>query len=206
MNRPVKEEYAMLREEIMECMRDQNHLSTFASATTCTYIGAVIALKNPNPFLYLLPFIILIPASFKISKYQCRVAYLASYLIVFLEGKDSFLWETRYNRFSADDTQQKTNIRTFLETMEFTILGCLCYVLCLLNHPFQFLQDSEFGESSILLMKHLTLIGPLLLIVVIACNMINYQNFRSAIQKNVKKWQAYKCKEYSHAGRLSIRR
>lgn len=206
MNRPIKEEYAMLREEIMECMRDQNNLSTFISATTCTYIGVVIAIENPNPFLYLLPFIILIPASFKISKYQYRISYLASYLIVFLEGVNSFLWETRYNVFSTDDKHQKTNICTFLETMEFTIMGVLCYVLCLLNRPFQFLEKSGFGEDVILLMKQFTMIGPLLLIVVIAYNMINYQNYRNSIKKNIEKWQAYKYDKYSHIGHVSIHR
>ena len=90
MSRPVQQEYAMLREEIMEIMRSQNSLSTFVSATICTFIGVVIALDSPNPLLYLIPFTVLVPAAFKEANYQKRVAYLASYLIVFF-GKRQFL-------------------------------------------------------------------------------------------------------------------
>lgn len=89
MSRPVQQEYAMLREEIMEIMRSQNSLSTFVSATICTFIGVVIALDSPNPLLYLIPFTVLVPAAFKeaLSK-TCCISGILSYCFF---GKRQFL-------------------------------------------------------------------------------------------------------------------
>lgn len=181
MSRPVKEEYLMLREEIMECMKSQASLSTFVSATICTYLAAVIALKNPDPLFYLVPFLILVPASLKEAKYQLRIAYLASYLITFLEGPDSFLWETRYHAFSKTSRQRNSRIRALFETFEFTLFSILCDILFLWNYQmsFPFASVADFLLFAI----------PIILIVVIAWNMFNYQNFRKIIEKNIARWK-----------------
>lgn len=181
MNRPVKEEYLMLREEIMECMKSQASLSTFVSATICTYLAAVIALKKPDPLFYLVPFLILVPASLKEAKYQLRIAYLASYLIVFLEGPDSFLWETRYHAFSRIPGQRNSRMRALFETFEFTLFSILCYVLFLRNYQMTF----PFSDLTDFLLFFI----PIILIGVIAWSMFNYQNFRKTIEKNIIKWK-----------------
>lgn len=192
MSRFIKEEYAMLREEIMENMKSQNNLSTFVSTTICTFIGVVIALDQPSPFLYLIPFLILIPASFKESNYQRRVAYLASYLIVYLEGEDSFLWETRYHHFARrGNPSLSSKFRAALETLEFTLFGILCYVLFLWRYPFPCFSSSA-ASVAVVLKEIFLIVVPLLLIVIIAWNMFNYWNFRKLIQKNIIAWKRLK--------------
>ena len=180
MSRPVKEEYLMLREEILGCMKSQSSLSTFVSTTLCTYLAAILALDNPNPLFYLVPFLILVPASLKEAKYQLQVSYLASYMIVFLEGPDSFLWETRYHTFSKISRRHNTHIRTLFETFEFTLFSILCYVLFLWNYkmPIPFTNLADFFFFFI----------PIILILVIAFNMFNYRNFRKNIERDITKW------------------
>lgn len=198
MSRPVQQEYAMLREEIMETMKSQNSLSTFVSTTICTFIGVVIALDSPNPLLYLIPFIVLVPAAFKEANYQKRVAYLASYLIVFLEGDNSFLWETRYHRFAQSDKTFSTRLRAIFETLEFTLFGILCYVLFFFRYHFLcFSGCNVFDIPFLTVIKEILLIfAPPVLIVIIAWNMFNYWNFRKVIQKNIIEWRRYRSKEY----------
>ncbi|WP_031475136.1 hypothetical protein [Agathobaculum desmolans] len=202
MARPVKEEYTMLREEIMESMKKQNELSIFISTTVCTFIGVVVALDRPNPFLYLIPFIILLPASFKESNYRRSIACQASYLIVFLENKDSFLWETRYQRFSIKHRSHSQRLRAILETLEFPLLGLLCSILFWVNKPIYFLLLCTSNEDTVtnmhLLMTFLLFFLPLFCIAIIAWNTLGYHNFRKQIQKNIIEWRQYKRHEMQH--------
>lgn len=189
MNRPVKEEYAMLRGEVMETMKNQNSLSTFVTTTICTFIGIVIALNQPNPVLYLIPFIVLVPAALKESDYRERIAYLASYQIAYLEGEDSFLWETRYHKFA---TKQKPNFlsrcQDLFETLEFCLLGILCYLLFLFQYKFQCFSDNAIPLSTTM-KECILLILPPILIFIIARNTLNYWNFRKVIESDIDRWK-----------------
>lgn len=202
MARPIEEEYKMLREEIMECMKNQNELSTFVSTTICAFIGVVIALDHPNPFLYLIPFVILLPASFKEANYQRRVAYLASYMIVFLENKDNFLWETRYHHFSSINPTRGQKLRAMLETFEFPLFGILCFILFLFQNPFSFLNSHTFLQNTFPWLRIVSIILmivlPLICIAIIAWNVFDYHNFRMRIRKEIIVWRQYKRREQKH--------
>lgn len=192
MSRAIKEEYAMLREEIMETMKYQNSLSAFVATILCTYIGVVIALKHPDPCLYLLPFIVLVPAALKVSDYRERVAYLASYQIVFLEGEDSFLWETRYHKFATERKPScLSRCQDALETLEFCLWGILCYVLFLCQYEF----SCPFPISLNTVRDAVLLCLPFIFICIITRSSFNYWNFRSAIQKDVERWRSLRLDE-----------
>lgn len=199
MARPIAEEYKLLRQEIMECMKNQNELSTFVSTTICAFIGVVIALDRPNPFLYLIPFVILLPASFKEANYQRRVAYIASYMIVFLESKDSFLWETRYHHFSSANPTRGQKLRSLLETFEFPLFGILCFVLFLFQNPFAFLASHALLPNTYPWLRTVSLVLmivlPLICIAIIAWNVFDYHNFRRRIRKEIIAWRQYKKRE-----------
>lgn len=89
-------EYKMVRNEIDQKMSLHNTLLMFTITTTVAILAIAAGNEKSSPFLYLLPFCIIIPLSNRIAYYRRAMAKLSAYLIVFCEDSDdSIKWETR---------------------------------------------------------------------------------------------------------------
>lgn len=105
-------QYETLREEISNCTRYSNEFSTFSM----TALAAVLAFafSSDNPFLFLVPFVLIIPLSSKSLYYRKNISKISAYMIVMLEpGIEGYLWETLVEKYKED---KKYSI--------FTIWGC----------------------------------------------------------------------------------
>lgn len=75
-------EYTNIKEEIQNKIELHNNLITFTITTTVALLA--FAFSKENPFLFLVPFCILIPMSSRIAYYRLAFSKLSAYLIVFI--------------------------------------------------------------------------------------------------------------------------
>lgn len=122
-------EYQNLRGEITQIIGLHNTLLTFAITATIAVLSFVFAQKNIMPFLFLLPFCIIIPMSMRIAYYRTNMAKISAYLIVFLENEiPEMNWETRNNKV-IQKLGKKTNHYITSRYLECLLLCIVCYVL-----------------------------------------------------------------------------
>ena len=127
-------EYLTLRDEVVDALKVQNSWSTFTISAVITLLGIAIGLENKVLELFLLPFVVLFPASLKVNNFKRNVTVKVGYMITRLESAEGFLWEFCLNRYRALEKIRRTRVQkliVFLETQEFTILSLVCMVLFL---------------------------------------------------------------------------
>ncbi len=132
-------EYNCIKEEIQNKIELHNTLITFTITTVVAIL--TFAVSSDNPFLFLVPFCILIPMSSRIAYYRLALSKLSAYLIVFLEPKlDGCDWETRnYVLVNQKLFNKRNGLKesVFINYYDFFLLCIICYVLFL----FYYLQD-----------------------------------------------------------------
>lgn len=120
-------QYETLREEIANCTRMSNEFSTFSM----TALAAVLAFafSSDNPFLFLIPFVLIIPLSSKSLYYRKNVAKISAYMIVMLEPEiEGYLWETLNERYK----EEKSHARyTMFRNYEYLFEALICMMLYL---------------------------------------------------------------------------
>lgn len=127
-------EYLTLRDEVVDALKVQNSWSTFTTSAVITLLGIAIGLENKVLELFLLPFVVLFPASLKVNNFKRNVTVKVGDMITRLESADGFLWESCLNRYRALKKIRRTRVQkliVFLETQEFTILSLVCMVFFL---------------------------------------------------------------------------
>ena len=127
-------EYLTLRDEVVDALKVQNSWSTFTISAVITLLGIAIGLENKVLELFLLPFVVLFPASLKVNNFKRNVTVKVGYMITRLESAEGFLWESCLNRYRALEKIRRARVQkliVFLETQEFTILSLVCMVLFL---------------------------------------------------------------------------
>lgn len=129
----ISAEYKMVRNEIDQKMSLHNTLLMFTITTTVAILAIAAGNEKSSPFLYLLPFCVILPMSNRIAYYRRAMAKLSAYLIVFCEDSDdSIKWETRNLSFFE---QLNSSDRKFvLNYYECFILSIICYFLFLYNY------------------------------------------------------------------------
>ena len=90
-------DYDNLREEILYSRKAQDTFTMFLYTSVITILGFAFELQNL--YLFLLPIIIIVPVAIKVADYRRTIAYIAAYMIVFLEN-DYNKWETDNFEFS----------------------------------------------------------------------------------------------------------
>lgn len=135
-------EYTSIKEEIQNKIELHNNLITFTITTTVALLA--FAFSKENPFLFLVPFCILIPMSSRIAYYRLAFSKLSAYLIVFIEPElEECNWETRnYFLININITDTKTKIKNsiIMHYYDLFIISIICYVLFL----FYYLQNVTF--------------------------------------------------------------
>lgn len=134
-------EYQNLRDEITQLVSLHNTLLTFTITTTIAVLSFVFVQDIILPFLFLLPFCIIIPMSMRIAYYRTSIAKISAYVIVFIESEiDEINWETRNKKavqriVKKDDAPQKQY--TILRYFECLLLCIICYVLFVIFYIIQ---------------------------------------------------------------------
>ena len=95
-NHKSKNEYLMLREEILHLDNITNNTINFFYAFIATYIA--FALKQEDTIFILLSFIGIIPPYLIVLNKMSALCKIGAYLYVFQEGK-KFKWERRHMRY-----------------------------------------------------------------------------------------------------------
>ena len=140
----LMKEYQNLRDEITQEIGLHNTLLTFTITTTIAVLSFVFVQDTILPFLFLLPFCIIIPMSMRIAYYRTNMAKISAYLIVFIESEvPEINWETRNNSaiqniIKKDGSTPKKY--TFLRSFECLLLCIICYVLFVVFYMIQNLK------------------------------------------------------------------
>lgn len=174
-------EYLTLRDEVMDALKVQNSWSTFTISAVITLLGIAIGLENKVLELFLLPFVVLFPASLKVNNFKRNVTVKVGYMITRLESAEGFLWESCLNRYRALEKIRRTRVQkliVFLETQEFTILSLVCMVLFLAVLHFQKMYETRY------LIEFLVCIPVLAVIILTSTDYwnINYEEVNGSLR------------------------
>jgi len=126
-------EYKMLRDEILQLISLQNTLVTFTVTSYVILVGSLYSLDS-NVYLFLLPFVILIPMITRVAYYRRSLIQKSAYMIVFLEPYiPEINWETRHRDVWKElDKRKKEKFpnRFFTQrNYEFSILGLITTII-----------------------------------------------------------------------------
>lgn len=151
-------EYNSIKEEIQNKIELHNNLLTFTITTVVALLA--FAFSKDNPFLFLIPFCILIPMSSRIAYYRLAFSKLSAYLIVFLEpALEGCDWETRnYLIVKENIVNKRKSIKNsiIMHYYDCFILSIVCYGLFL----YYYIQNTNFSFIIIL-----NILWPILLII-----------------------------------------
>lgn len=93
----LKEEYQMLREEMMYRIKTREDTILYAITLYCTI--QFFALKDNIPYISLLIYIVLSILQIKIFVLRWNIRKISAYMQVFLEPYTAYKWETRWRKF-----------------------------------------------------------------------------------------------------------
>ena len=125
------EEYKIIRAEILNCVNLHNTLATF----TVTAVTALLAfaLAYQQPYLFLMPFAVIIPMQGRIFHYRQNILKLSAYDIVFLEPLfEKIRWETRHKEYSDITNQYKYNHFRNFDCFFLSVISYATYLIAYL--------------------------------------------------------------------------
>ncbi len=141
-NENILIEYDCIKTEIQNKIELHNNLITFTITTVVAVLA--FAFSEKNPFLFLTPFCILIPMSFRITYYRLALSKLSAYAIVFLEPfLDGCEWERRNYlivKQSIGNKRKSTKKSITMHYYDLFILGLVCY----LGFLYYYIPDKTF--------------------------------------------------------------
>jgi len=177
-------EYNELRKEILENMKTQQQLSTATIGLTVSILTVVGSFKDNNPYLYLIPLLLLLPSAVKIRELKDGIMTLSAYLIAKYESSsNSSLWETDVNLYRKKYSKNRSMIMVVLEGGEFAIAGVICEL---------FYISANFARIKALeIVPIIFCILSLFAIVFIFYLTLNYQNMDfNTIEEQKKRWES----------------
>lgn len=184
-------EYKILRSEIDQKIKLHNTLLTFTITTVVAVLSFVFLQDEINPFLFLLPFGIIIPMSMRVTYYRSTIIKLSSYIIVYLEKElNDINWETRNMKLISNRNYNKNCFKKLavLRDYEFIILSVLCYIMYFIFYVF-------YNEFSFIML--LNVIWPLIFLFiegVITSRINSIDRERKVWINRWKKLQSYESK------------
>jgi DNA-binding XRE family transcriptional regulator len=134
-------EYDTLREEILQNSGRQFGMVSFAITVTVALIG--FGLENANPFIFLVPLLVLALVLIHLIRSIDSIHRIASYIRMFIEyDEDDLKWETYICQFRKEARSRKhsTHIRHTLPSYELMLsaTGWVCISL-----SFAYANDQE---------------------------------------------------------------
>ena len=152
-------EYESLRQEILD------NINTIVQYNILLYTSVIavlaFAFEKESPFLCLLPYVAIIPIYLLVEERRRTNDFIASYMIVFLEGTDHN-WETRFHyrgfrRYAP--SERKSMIRQVSRMnvparipylfVAFVCSGCAIYKVTLQNYQIAFQNTAIFEARNV---------------------------------------------------------
>ena len=178
-------EYESLRQEIL--VNSQIIAQYNALLYTVTVAVLAFAFDKKNPFLCLIPYVVIIPIYLLNEWKRKSNCNIASYMLVFLEGTD-YKWETRtYKRTSSNKQQNAVKHILSLnipERMPYLIIACICSISTIFKMLVSNIANIEKYTSIILV-----LLFTILMIAIMIRNTDHDAQVKAAC---IEKWQAVK--------------
>lgn len=139
----LNEEYKLIRAEILQYTEEYQSVRNMMYAAT----GAILGLNSSvweNPYLFLLPLVVILPSYILLYNYWEAVGKASTYIRIFLEKepvseeapdklgvRSDYCWEGRHYRFSKRFCSKRMKIPACLHGMHIQQLPyILCAVLC----------------------------------------------------------------------------
>lgn len=194
-----EQEYLVLREAVWKRMEAQRTISSFVFTTTLAFYTIVFAAEIKAHYVFLIPFLILMPFSCKELSHKISISYIASYQIVCLENNhnvaNAFTWETDFFLFKKKGyLEHKQGVYRKIVDLEFLMLGIISYVLYLvyfivfnLNKNTVFCLNNVFG----------VILAVISFALVLAIGRVTYEynEYTNSTEFFVKKWLKYMLEE-----------
>lgn len=141
-----EKEYLMLREEILQYLREYQSVRNMMYLVTATTLGFCFGKEsNVSSYLFLLPLIVILPSYIIATDYRKNVVRAATYLMVFYEQEEDsiFHWETN---LALIKKQCRFMTGTNYQHIPYYVCGILCIILY-----FGFLDWENICYSDVLL-------------------------------------------------------
>lgn len=117
----IKEEYQMLREEIMHHKKRQNSFTTFSYTVVVALWG--VAIERGSPWIALIASLIILPTSFRVFESRLSISRISSYLQTFIEPKLAYNWETNLSKYrKSKNNRYKDSALYIISKCDFVFL------------------------------------------------------------------------------------
>lgn len=191
-NDAKEKQYLMLREAVWKHMEAQRNISRFTVTSIIAFYTIVFSININQPYIFLIPLIILLPFSYKELDHKIGISYIAAYQIVCLENNQnvvkSFTWETDSFLFKRKKKDDKSHfLFNKLIDCEFLLLGVISYGFFIFYFfKFTFNVDDFFCFKNLL--GYFSMLFILVIILVIAKITKEYNLYVNSTEYYIKKW------------------
>lgn len=134
MNENTKE-YDMLRQEIMQYLKEYQNLRNMMYLITVTILGFCLKEKDINAYLYLLPLVVILPSYLVYIDYYRDIIKVDAYLILFYENKIDFpiKWESKQIMYGKNKKYIKRKLSKSHRKYPYIFSAIACIILYFLN-------------------------------------------------------------------------
>lgn len=122
----IKEEYKMLRDEIMHHKKRQNTFTVFSYTTAVTLWG--VAIDTKSPWITIIPLVIMFVTSLRVFDSRQSIARISSYIQVFIEQNIDYKWESRLHKY-REHKYFRENFIYFASKCDFILIALSSSVL-----------------------------------------------------------------------------
>lgn len=190
-----EQQYLMLREAVWKHMEVQRNISIYAITTVLAFYTIIFSVDVKEPYVFLIPIIVLLPFSYKELNHKISISYIAGYQIVCLENNKNvskaFTWETDIFLFKRKKFDRYPHIlfNKILDS-EFFILSIISYVLYWIYFYFFYYNKNKIWCFDNVV-GYICGIAFLIIIIIIGQITKEYNLYVNSIGYYVKKWLRY---------------
>ena len=158
-----KEMYFSLREEINYNQKQENEMTRFSYTAIIAILGTSLTIENN--LVTMLSLIIIIPISFRVARYRDSIAYISTYMAVFLEPKIDFKWEKHHAIYSEKyRSSYFSKFLYFVSRADFLFLSVITIaIFWIQNQEHNLIHDSNILKIIIVLLQFMTIVIEIIL-------------------------------------------
>ena len=147
-----QEQYRYLHDELLELRRIKDTLQLATYSAYGVILTIIYSIDNPSPFMYLIPYAILIPLATKNIGKRDSVIRIATYIQEVIENDNNNInWETDMNQLMFEDTCFRSYRRGLrkIQNSTYSVLGLLSLFL-FSNSYFRLIGTFGFNFETII--------------------------------------------------------
>ncbi len=177
------EEYKLIREEIN---KEWDYISNSRSVLFATTVAVLaFAFSQSNPFVFLIPYVVIIPLSAIEKDHLTGIIRKGAYLLVFCEPYLDIEWERRLFQKDIAGARDKKIKKPVVS--HFMLLTLCCFVLSVLHLDF-----SDLKVKSLWIDSGLIAVLTIITVVIVLRNRVDYLE-EKIVQKE--RWEEVKKKK-----------